>query len=152
MVVAHAWWWLVHGGHSSMVTASSWWPLVHGSQQSMATACPWQQLVHGGCSYMVAACPWQPLVHRSRSSIEAARPWWLLVHGGCSSMNNCVILKGNSSCGSCNENHVINSYRCAGGTILPQSILHSATKHFAFCDEAFCILLQSILYGFATEL
>src|SRR5580692_5681720 len=135
MVGAHAWWWLVYGGHSSMVTASSWWPLVHGGQQSMATACPWQQLVHGGCSYMVAACP-----------------WWPLVHGGCSSMYNCVILKGNSSCGSCDENHVINSYSHAGSTILPQSILHSATKHFAFCDEAFCILLQSILYGFPTEL
>jgi hypothetical protein len=68
--------------------------------------------------------------------MAAARPWWLLVHSGCSSIRNCAILKGNSSCGLYDENHVISNHSHVGGTIL---------------HEAFCILQQSILYGFPTE-
>jgi hypothetical protein len=78
-------------------------------------------------------------------------PWRLLVHSGCSSIHNCAILKGNSSCGLYDENHVISNHSYVGGAILPRSILHYITKHFAFCQEAFCILLRSISYSFLTE-
>ena len=79
------------------------------------------------------------------------RPWRLLVYSGCLSIHNCVILKGNSSCGLYDENHVISNHSRVGSAILPRSILHYTTKHFAFCQEAFCILPQSISYGFLTE-
>ena len=68
---------------------------------------------------MAAARPWRLLVHSGRSFMAAARLWQPLAHGGCSSMRNCAILKGNSSCGACDKNHVISSHSCAGGVILP---------------------------------
>ena len=97
---------------------------MHDGRWSMAAACSWRLLVYGGCSFIAAARSWRPLVH-----------------GGCSFMCNCAILKGNSLCGLCEENYVISS---AGGSILSQSISHSATNHFTFYDKTFCILLQSI--------
>jgi hypothetical protein len=101
---------------------------------------------------MAAAYQWWLLVNSSRLSMAAARPWRPLVHGGYSSMRNCAILKGNSSYGLYDENHMISNHSRIGGAILPRSILHYTTKYFAFCQEAFCILPQSISYGFLTEL
>ena len=151
MAAAGLWQTLVHGGSSSIVDVCTWWTLVHGERLYMVAARPWRPLVHGGCSSMAAACAWRPLVHGSRSSMAAACPWWPLVHGGRSSMRNCVILKGNSSCDLYDKNLVISNHSHIGGAILPRSIFHYATKHFAFCQEAFCILQQSISYGFPTE-
>ena len=135
-----------------MTAARPWRPLVHDGRSSMAAARPWWPLVHGGHSSMVAARPWWPLVYGGRSSIVVAHLWQFLVYSSCSSMRNCAILKGNSSCGLYDENHMISNHSCVGGAILPRSILHYITKQFAFCQEAFCILPQSILYGFLKEL
>jgi hypothetical protein len=149
MAVAPSWRLLVHGSYSFMVAARPW--RVHSSCSFIVVAHSWRQLVHGSRLFMAAACLWQPLVYGSRSSMAAACPWRPLVHGGCSSIHNCAILEGNS-CGLYDENHMISNHSCVGGTILPRSILHYTTKHFAFCQEAFCILPQSISYGFLTEL
>jgi hypothetical protein len=171
MAVAHLWrcrsWqWLVHGGHSFMVTtrlgvfmvvAHSWRWLVHGGGSFMAVARSWQPLTYSSCSFMMAASSWRPLwttahlwwplihggcygrplIYGGRSSMAVTRPWRLLVYSGCSSMHNCTILKGNSSCGLYDENHVISNHSHVGGDILPRSILHSAKKHFAFCHRVF---------------
>ena len=85
----------------------------------MAAARPWRLLVHGGCSFMAAARPWQPLVHGGHSSMVVARSWQLLVYNSCSSMHNYAILKGNSSCGLYDENHMISNHSYVGGAILP---------------------------------
>ena len=69
--------------------------------------------------------------------MAATHPWWLLIHSGCSSIRNCAILKGNSSCGLYDENHVISNHNHIGGAILPRSILHYATKHLHFATEYF---------------
>ena len=48
-----------------------------------------------------------------------ARSWQLLVYNSCSSMHNYAILKGNSSCGLYDENHMISNHSYVGGAILP---------------------------------
>jgi hypothetical protein len=68
---------------------------------------------------MATARSWCLLVHGGRSSMVVARSWQFLVYSGCSSTHNCAILKGNSSCGLYNENHMISNYSHIGGAILP---------------------------------
>ena len=150
MVATHPW--RVHGSCLFIAVACLWRPLVYSGRSSMAAASPWQPLVHSGRSSIAAARPWRPLVHGGCSSMVVARPWQFLVYSSCSSMRNCAILKRNSSCGLYDENHIISNHSRVDGAILPRSIFHYTTKHFAFCQEAFCILPQSILYGFLTEL
>ena len=105
----------------------------------MAVARSWQLLIHGGRSFMAAARPWWPLVYGQAATV-IARLWQFIVYSSCLSMRNCAILKGNSSSGLYDENHMISNHSCVGGAILPQSILYYITKQFAFCQEAFCIL------------
>ena len=83
----------------------------------MVAARPYR--VHGSCSFIVVAHSWQLLVHGGRSSMVVARSWQFLVYNSCSSMRNCTILKGNSSSGLYDENHMISNHSYVGGAILP---------------------------------
>jgi hypothetical protein len=110
----------------SIAAARLWWPLVHGSR-----------------SFIAATRSWRPLIRGSRLSMAAVRSWWPLVYGSCSSMRNYAILKGNSSCGSCNKNHVINNHNRTGDAILPQSILHFTAKYFVWLSNRSMMMITN---------
>jgi hypothetical protein len=58
-------------------------------------------------------------------------------------MRNCAILKGNSSCGLYDKNHVISNYSHVGGAILPQSILHFAIEYFVWLSNRTMIMITN---------
>jgi hypothetical protein len=58
-------------------------------------------------------------------------------------MRNCAILKGNSSCGSCDENHVISSHNRTGSTILLQSILHFTAEYFVWLSNRSMMMITN---------
>jgi hypothetical protein len=125
-----------------MAAVRSWRPLVHGGRLFMAAARSWQPLVHGGHSFMAATRPWRPLVHGSLSMADV-HSWWLLIHGGYLSMRNCAILKGNSSCGSCDKNHVISSHNHAGSAILTRSILYFTAEYFVWLSNRSMMMIMN---------